>query len=317
MDAVNYKPLANVAVTVDSIDWTFTDREGMFHLKLNDSRKMILFSCIGYGTDRVEIPADRIGFKIQLQREYISIERTEIDSLHHTLQKNSSGNHSDQPPARNDIVMDAEYPGGIKYFQFDLSSVIRRDSVNASRLLKDKLVEVNFEVDALGKMIVESQRIDSVSRQVQKWLDQLKSWEPAIQNRVYVSQYFKMLLTWPERSGNVIEDPVFVVVEEPAMPKGGMIVFYEFVGENLRYPIEAIKKGIVGKVLIEFIVETSGKISHVKVIKGIGGGCDQEAARVVSQSPVWRPGLHRGKAVRQKMIIPISFNQGTRKWRIN
>ena len=108
------------------------------------------------------------------------------------------------------------------------------------------------------------------------------------------------------------EDPntIFTVVEETAAPIGGMGAFYEYVGKKIKYPAQAKRMGIEGKVFVEFVIEKDGSITDVKAIKGIGGGCDQEAERILSSAPKWKPGKQRGKPVRQKMVLPINFKLG-------
>jgi protein TonB len=102
-------------------------------------------------------------------------------------------------------------------------------------------------------------------------------------------------------------DEVFTIVEEAAMPQGGMTAFYKYLQENIRYPAVARRNGIEGKVMVQFVVGKDGAISEVKVLRGIGGGCDQEAVRVMEKAPKWNPGKQRGKAVRQRCIVPIVF----------
>lgn len=108
------------------------------------------------------------------------------------------------------------------------------------------------------------------------------------------------------------EDPnqVFLVVEESAAPEGGMPAFYQFVQKKLKYPAQARRMGVEGKVFVEFVIEKDGSITDVKFIKGIGAGCDEEAVRVVKSAPKWKPGKQRGKPVRQRMVLPISFKLG-------
>jgi protein TonB len=65
--------------------------------------------------------------------------------------------------------------------------------------------------------------------------------------------------------------------------------------------------GIEGKVFVEFIVDKDGKLTNIKVVRGIGGGCDEEAIRVISRMPNWKPGKQRGMPVKVRMIIPIHF----------
>jgi|SRR5690606_15456269 len=105
------------------------------------------------------------------------------------------------------------------------------------------------------------------------------------------------------------EDPntIFTVVEETAAPVGGMSAFYEYVGKKIKYPAQAKRMGIEGKVFVEFVIEKDGSITDVKAIKGIGAGCDEEAVRILQAAPKWKPGKQRGKPVRQKMVLPISF----------
>jgi periplasmic protein TonB len=108
------------------------------------------------------------------------------------------------------------------------------------------------------------------------------------------------------------EDPnqIFLVVEETAAPIGGMPAFYEFVGKKLKYPAQARRMGVEGKVFVEFVIERDGSITDVKAIKGIGAGCDEEAVRVLQSAPKWKPGKQRGKPVRQRMVLPIAFKLG-------
>ena len=105
-------------------------------------------------------------------------------------------------------------------------------------------------------------------------------------------------------------EEIFTIVEEPASPKGGMPAFYKYVGEKVKYPAQARRMGIEGKVFVEFVIGKDGSISEVKAVKGIGAGCDEEAVRIVQGAPSWTPGKQRGKAVKQRMVLPITFKLG-------
>lgn len=102
-------------------------------------------------------------------------------------------------------------------------------------------------------------------------------------------------------------DEIFIVVEESAVPKGGMPAFYKMASENLRYPAQARRMNVEGKVFIEFVVDKEGKIGSIVVVKGIGAGCDEEAIRILKLSPDWQPAKQRGKAVKQRIVLPIFF----------
>lgn len=103
---------------------------------------------------------------------------------------------------------------------------------------------------------------------------------------------------------------VFAKVEEQPMPPGGIEAFYTYVGRELKYPLQARRMGIEGKVFVQFVVDTDGSITDVQTIRGIGAGCDMESERVIAGSPRWNPGKQRGKAVRTRMILPVTFRLG-------
>lgn len=92
----------------------------------------------------------------------------------------------------------------------------------------------------------------------------------------------------------------------PEFP-GGMAAWSKFLTRNLRYPEMARDNNIAGRVVVSFIVEKDGQISNLKVLKGIGGGCDEEAMRVIKKSPFWKPGIQNGRAVRVSYVMPIVF----------
>jgi protein TonB len=102
-------------------------------------------------------------------------------------------------------------------------------------------------------------------------------------------------------------DQIFTIVEKQPEPEGGMKAFYQYISKNLTYPAFARRNNVEGRVYIEFVVEKDGSLTDIKVIKGIGGGCDDEALRIISEAPKWNPGKQRGRPVRVKMILPILF----------
>jgi len=89
---------------------------------------------------------------------------------------------------------------------------------------------------------------------------------------------------------------------------GGMKAFTKYMERNLRYPSRAQEDGIQGKVFVSFVVEKDGSITDVKVLRGIGFGCDEEAMKVIKKSPLWKPGKNKGIPVRVRYNMPINFN---------
>ena len=102
-------------------------------------------------------------------------------------------------------------------------------------------------------------------------------------------------------------DGVFTVVENQPTPEGGMGKFYRYVGDNIKYPKEAREKGIEGKVFVQFVVNEYGELTDFKTLKGIGGGCDEEAVRMLQAAAAWNPGTTDGKPVPVRMVMPITF----------
>jgi TonB family protein len=100
---------------------------------------------------------------------------------------------------------------------------------------------------------------------------------------------------------------IFDVVETQPHPPGGMAGWNQYLSQNLQYPAQARRMGIEGTVIIVFVVNTDGSISDVDVVRGIGGGADEEAIRVVQNSPFWEPGKQRDRVLNTRMRLPIRF----------
>jgi len=104
-----------------------------------------------------------------------------------------------------------------------------------------------------------------------------------------------------------VAEEIFTFVEEyPEFP-GGDKALREYILNNIKYPEVARTSGITGTVYVQFVVEKDGSISDVKVVRGIGGGCDEDAVRVVKSMPKWKPGKQRGRPVRVYFTLPIEF----------
>ena len=104
-----------------------------------------------------------------------------------------------------------------------------------------------------------------------------------------------------------LDEDVFTMVDDTATPQGGMPAFFNHVGRTLNYPLQARRMGIEGMVFVEFVVQTDGSVTDVRVKKGIGAGCDEEAIKAVQSSPKWNPGKNKGVAVKQQLVLPITF----------
>lgn len=99
----------------------------------------------------------------------------------------------------------------------------------------------------------------------------------------------------------------FIWVEEMPMFPGGENEMLKFISKNIKYPSEARENNISGIVNISFIVDQKGDIKNIELLRGIGGGCEEEAIRVIKTMPTWKPGKQNGQAVNVQFQLPISF----------
>lgn len=110
----------------------------------------------------------------------------------------------------------------------------------------------------------------------------------------------------PDEHVDVVHD----LVETMPSFDGGLGEFYKFVSKNLKYPPQARRMGIEGKVFVHFVVDKDGSLVDIKIVRGIGAGCDKEVMRIVKMSPKWNPGKQRGNPVKVRMMLPITFKLG-------
>lgn len=103
------------------------------------------------------------------------------------------------------------------------------------------------------------------------------------------------------------DSSVFMVVENPPSFPGGDNARMDFLVKNLVYPKHAREAGIEGTVFVTFVIEKDGIVSNIEIIRGIGGGCDEEAVRVMKLMPKWTPGKQNGKEVRVQYNMPLKF----------
>ena len=113
-----------------------------------------------------------------------------------------------------------------------------------------------------------------------------------------------------EEEAEIQEKEIFQVVEDAPSFPGGDGERMRFLQQNIRYPLPARESGIQGIVYVTFVVERNGEVTEVKILRGIGGGCNEEALRVVRNMPRWEPGKQRGKPVRVQFNMPIKFAIG-------
>ena len=188
---------------------------------------------------------------------------------------------------------------------FHKSQVIKRINMLKNKKSKSVWLNVILIIPILGLLIV------ILSCNVISPEDLDPNFKSASKNLTDNSIASSALKGDTERNSiNFPSNEVFTEVENPPAPADGMLAYYQYIQDNLTYPQEAKDQGIEGKVFVQFIVAPDGKLTEVEAVKGIGGGCDEEAIRVVMESLPWIPGLQNGKKVNVRMILPITFKLG-------
>ena len=121
----------------------------------------------------------------------------------------------------------------------------------------------------------------------------------------------KILIELKPSGDAVVPDPpkvlsFFTVEQRPSFP-GGDGAFFKYLQDHITYPTLALENDIQGRVMVSFTVDENGAISHAKVVKGIGGGCDEEALKVIQAMPAWTPGKQNGRPVTVTHTLPVVF----------
>ena len=112
-----------------------------------------------------------------------------------------------------------------------------------------------------------------------------------------------MTSTAQTKKNNMVYDVVEVMPQYP----GGQIAMLKYIMENIKYPEQAMKEGIQGRVTVSFIVEKDGRVSNVRLLRSVQSSLDKEAVRVVKSMPKWSPGKQKGKPVRVRFVVPVMF----------
>jgi len=122
-----------------------------------------------------------------------------------------------------------------------------------------------------------------------------------------VTKPFSSLKNLDEPMNVAITDEIHLFVESLPEFKDGQDAFLKFAQANLSYPEQAKRMGIEGRVFVKVVIEKDGSISNAEVVKGIGGGCGEEALKLFRISPKWIPAKQRGRPVRVSVTFPIKF----------
>ena len=176
-----------------------------------------------------------------------------------------------------------------------------------------KIADLFNEIEKSKLFQEKCEKVDEVCRRAQQFADSgdtemalngLRRAQNDIELRSCPGFYkFAELIKEIEGRNNNVSD---VVEQMPSFP-GGQDALMQYLGVNIKYPKTAVKKGIQGRVIVQFVVEKDGSLTDVRVIEKVAPSLDSEAERVVKSMPNWIPGKQNGSPVRVKYTVPITF----------
>lgn len=232
---------------------------------------------------------------------------------------------ADTTPVYTSVERVPEFPGGLQAFGKFLITNIKYPASAREQKIQGRVI-ITFVVERDGTLSNErvvkgiTGDLDNEALRVMKLSPQ---WKPGMHGNHPVRVQYSVPINFtlapdetkvdepvasaPATIGQLSSDPVFTSVEQVPEFSGGLEAFGKFLMTNIRYPKAARDNNVQGRVIVTFVVEKDGSLSNMKVVRGIGSGCDEEAVRVLSMSPAWKPGIQNGKPVKVQYSVPISF----------
>lgn len=201
------------------------------------------------------------------------------------------------------------YPGGLDSLVQFLSSNIVYPAEAKEQGIEGKVM-VEFVVGSDGSIqdvMIQKGIGYGCDKEAKRVVESMPLWNPGEKDGKNVRVQFVLPIQFSLDGEKTADTTVFTVVEQMPKYPGGEKAMLSYLSNNITYPATAKKEGIQGRVFVNFIIEKDGRVSEVKILRGIGGGCDEEALRVVSSMPDWEPGMQSGKAVRVSFNLPIKF----------
>lgn len=179
------------------------------------------------------------------------------------------------------------------------------------RVICQFIVTKNGSIDKVNVIRSVDKNLDAEAIRVVK---AMPNWTPGTQRGKKVNVQYTLPINFAlqgkseEKKPSGDKDLTFTVVEEMPIFPGGDRGLWKYLGENVKYPAEAHKNGIEGKVICQYVVDKDGSITEIEVVRSVDKNLDAEAIRVIKSMPKWTPGKQRGNVVRVKYTLPINFS---------
>jgi TonB family protein len=320
----NSKPLAGASVIVRNTNLgATTDAEGRFKILLSTDSDLVV-SYVGYETKQIKAYAPngiQEGTLLTISLKPTDTPLSELVVVGYQSSPPSSSatpaTQVETPKASGEVFMvveqQPEFPGGLQELMKYLGRHIRYPAKAVAEGTQGKVM-TSFVIDQRGEIhdIKVLQGIgNGCDEEALRVISNMPKWTPGRQNGSAVSVQYTLpvsfLIEKPATAVPAGQEIVFSQVEQIPVFPGGIEALYKYLGENIKYPLDAVLNKRSGNVFVEIVVKADGSIGQAKVLKGIGYGCDEEALRVLTTMPKWQPGKQGGKAVNTRYTLPIRF----------
>lgn len=213
-----------------------------------------------------------------------------------------------------------EYPGGVDAMMRFLGETIRYPFEAMTNGIQGRVI-CNFVIEKDGS-VSDVQIVRGIDPHLDdeaiRVIEAMPKWKPGMQKEEIVRTRFTLPIVFrltgdvddnqkTSDNSSVPTEDIFVVVEQQPEYPDGVEAMMKFLGDSVRYPIEAQEKGIQGRVIVNFVVNKDGSITDVNVVRGVDPSIDAEAVRVIESMPKWKPGKQRGKEVNVRYTLPVVF----------
>ncbi len=321
---------ANVLVKGSNVG-TITDMDGNFVLETTKDA-VLVFSFPGTKAKEVAVKDVLGDLKVQLYSDG-TVQRSQSATASPAPQRQSDGPQVVSDQVFTVVEVMPEFPGGQGELLKFLAKTIKYPVIAQENGIQGR-VTASFIIEKDGSIrdIEVIRGVDpSLDMEAVRVLSAMPRWTPGKQRGQDVAVKYTVPVTFrlqgktenqptPGKDDIVVvgygsdeadkvadSNQVFAMVEKMPLFPGGQDGLIAFLAKTIQYPKEAQEKGLQGRVVCSFIVEKDGSLSDTKVIRGIDPLLDQEALRVISVMPKWTPGTQRGKAVRVKYTVPLTF----------
>jgi TonB family protein len=205
------------------------------------------------------------------------------------------------------------YPGGDEALRKDIAAAVKYPD-EAKKNKESGKVYISFTVNEKGEVVDEKIArgvAPSLDKEALRVMGILKTWKPGKHRGTPVKVEYTVPINFALNNDSKSQardnNEVFKIVEDMPEFPGGDEALRKYIAQNVKYPEDAKKEGVQGKVFVLFVVTKDGSVADAKIARGVHPSLDKEAVRVINNLPKWKSGKQRGTAVNVEYTVPINF----------